>query len=242
MKRFPIWIGNVLCAAPVIALACTISTPAVAQTAEPTALRTDTIYETNYQTGAVELYSARGKDLGAVGRLSFPTGLTFDKVGNLYVSSDVPGDYSIQKIAPNGTVTVFADTGLSGPHALAFDKNSNLYVANVDANTVRKFTPAGVGTVFADATDGLKGPIDLVFDGAGNLYVSNAFGGPTLSGFRQGPVSGGATDQALDLSPWRGRVGRERSRLRCACDRNRRAGHRTARTGGGRSRAASHRE
>ena len=79
MKRFPIWIGNVLCAAPVIALACTISTPAVAQTAEPTALRTDTIYETNYQTGAVELYSARGKDLGAVGRLSFPTGLTFDK-------------------------------------------------------------------------------------------------------------------------------------------------------------------
>ena len=182
MTRFPIWIGNVLCAAPVIALACMISTPAVAQTAEPTALRTDTIYETNYQTGAVELYSARGKDLGAVGRLSFPTGLTFDKVGNLYVSSDVPGDYSIQKIAPNGTVTVFADTGLSGPHALAFDKNSNLYVANVDANTVRKFTPAGVGTVFADATDGLKGPIDLVFDGAGNLYVSNAFGGPTHTG------------------------------------------------------------
>lgn len=180
--RFHLRIGNVLCAAPVIALAWTSSITAVAQGFEPTGLRTDTIYETNYQTSRVELYSPRGKDLGVAGRLNFPTGLAFDTVGNLYVSSDDPANYSIQKIAPNGTVTVFANTGLSGPHGLTFDKNGNLYVANINADKVLRFTPAGVGTVFADASDGLDGPIDLVFDGAGNLYVSNAFGGPTHTG------------------------------------------------------------
>lgn len=182
MRRFHFWRGRVFCAAAGIACAWTTSVALVAQGLEPTRLRTDTIYETNYQTATVELYSASGKDLGAAGRLNFPTGLAFDNLGNLYVSSDDPANYSIQKIALNGTVTTFANTGLSGPHALAFDKNGNLYVANINGNNVQRITPAGVGTVFADASDGLKSPIGLVFDGTGNLYVSNAFGGPTHTG------------------------------------------------------------
>jgi sugar lactone lactonase YvrE len=182
MRRFHSWIDAVFYAASVMALAGAILSPAVAQAVDASGPRTDTIYETNYQTGTVELYSARGKDLGVVAPVSFATGLAFDKAGNLYVSSDDPAEYSIQKIAPDGTMTVFASTDLRGPHALAFDKNGNLYVANILANTIVSFTPEGVGTVFADTSDGLDHPVALIFDKAGNLYVSSAFGGPTHTG------------------------------------------------------------
>jgi len=182
MRRIRFWICSAFWVALVMALACTISSPAVAHGVEATGPRTDTIYETNFQSNTVELYSARGLDLGVVARPSFPTGLTFDKVGNLYVSSDDPPDYSIQKIALDGTVTVFATDPLNGPHALAFDAGGNLFVANVSGNMISRFTPDGVGTVFADASAGLDHPVDLVFDKAGNLYVSNGFGGPTHTG------------------------------------------------------------
>src|SRR5437763_16795485 len=121
MRAFHFWIGKVFYVGLITALSWAPSITAVAQGIEPTGLRTDTIYETNYQTNTVELYSARGKDLGVAGSLNYPTGLTFDNAGNLYVSSDDPGNYSIQKIVPNGNITVFANTSLSGPHALSFD-------------------------------------------------------------------------------------------------------------------------
>ena len=142
----------------------------------------DTIYETNYDSNTIEVYSLAGSDLGVFGMVSYPTGLTFDNAGNLYVSSDDPAGYAIKKFTPNGSVSVFANSGLSVPHALAFDKAGNLYVANAGNNTIEKFTPDGIGTEFANQDDGLAKPIDLVFDTAGNLYVSNAFGGPTQTG------------------------------------------------------------
>ena len=175
-------INGIFCAAPVIAMACTIASSVSAQSVGASLPRTDTIYETNYQTGIVLAYSSRGRNLGVVAPISFATGLAFDKEGNLFVSSDDPADYSIQKIAPDGTVTVVANTNLRGPHAHAFDKNGNLYVANILTDTIMSFTPEGVGTVFADASDGLEHPVDLVFDKTGNLYVSCAFGGPTRTG------------------------------------------------------------
>ena len=182
MRRFRFRISTTFCVGSAIVLASTISSRAVARSAATTRLRPGTIYETNYETGTVEVYSARGRDLGTVAPISFATGLAFDKLGNLYVSSDDPAGYAIQKIAPDGTVTVFADTDLAGPHALAFDKNGNLYVANILSDPVLTFTPAGVGTVFADASDGLQRPVDLIFDKAGNLYVSNGSGGPSQTG------------------------------------------------------------
>jgi hypothetical protein len=109
-----------------------------------------------------------------------PAGLAFDTAGNLYVASDARNDYSILKFAPDGSVSVFADSGLSNPSALAFDRAGNLFVANPRNNTIRKFTPDGVGTIFADVEDGLRLPVGLAFDTAGNLYVSN--GSPGASG------------------------------------------------------------
>ena len=135
---------------------------------------TKRIYETNYRGNTVEIFSLRGVNLGVFAKVVKPTGLVFDNAGNLYVSSDNPSDYSIQKFAQDGTRSIFADTGLSGPHGLVFDIAGNLYVANVTGKTIEKFTQGGVGTVFADENDGLVKPIDLAFDTAGNLYVTNA--------------------------------------------------------------------
>jgi len=137
----------------------------------------DTIYETNFQSGTIEVFSLTGSDLGVFAMPVRPTGLVFDNAGNLYVSSDDRAGYSIEKITPDGTVSVFATSGLSIPHALKFDNAGNLYVTNPGSSTIEKFAPDGVGVVFADQYDGLNYPIDLVFDAAGNLYVSNAHGG-----------------------------------------------------------------
>jgi DNA-binding beta-propeller fold protein YncE len=143
-------------------------------TAERSLPGTKTIYQTNYQSNTVAVFSLRGSDFGVFARPAKPTGLVFDDAGNLYVSSDNPSGYSIQKFKPDGTGSVFADSGLNGPHGLVFDQAGNLYVANVTGKTIGKFTPDGVGTVFADENDGLVKPIDLAFDAAGNLYVSNS--------------------------------------------------------------------
>jgi DNA-binding beta-propeller fold protein YncE len=158
---------------------------AVAQslnTADRILLRTNRIYQTNYLSDTVEVFSLRGFDFGVFATPVQPTGLVFDDAGNLYVSSGNVAGYSIQKFAPDGTGSVFADSGVNGPHGLVFDAAGNLYVANQRNNTIVKFTPNGVGTVFADAADGLVSPIDLAFDTAGNLYVSNVYGGPARTG------------------------------------------------------------
>src|SRR5436190_4404946 len=145
-------------------------------------LGTKTIYQTNYLSDTVEIFSLSGFDRGTFATPVKPTGLVFDDAGNLYVSSDNPAAYSILKFAPDGSVTIFANTGLGAPHGLVFDTAGNLYVANMRNDTIVKFTPDGVGTVFADADDGLVSPIDLAFDTAGNLYVSNITGGPAGNG------------------------------------------------------------
>jgi DNA-binding beta-propeller fold protein YncE len=163
-----------------------------------------TIYETNYLSDTVEVFSLTGFDRGAFATPAKPTGLVFDDAGNLYVSSDNPPGYSILKFAPDGRVSIFANSGLSEPHALVFDTAGRLYVANAANNTVVKFTPNGVGTVFADAADGLVSPIDLAFDTAGNLYVSNAYGGPAGNGsvlkFTPDGVGSVFTDTGLQLA------------------------------------------
>jgi DNA-binding beta-propeller fold protein YncE len=151
-------------------------------TIERASPRTRVIYETNFRSSTIQAFNLTGSYLGIFARPIQPTGIIFDDAGNLYVCSDNDPESSILKFTPDGTGSVFANSGLDGPHGLAFDDAGNLYVANAKNNTVIKFNSDGVGSIFADRTDGLMHPFDLVFDGSGNLYVSNAHGGPARKG------------------------------------------------------------
>jgi len=160
------------------------------------------IYQTNFRSDTVEVFSLTGANLGVFGMPVKPTGLAFDNAGNLYVASD-QSPYSILKFAPDGSFTVFATTGLSFPSAIVFDEAGNLFVANPRNNTIEKFTPDGIGTEFANAADGLHQPVGLAFDTAGNLYVSNASGGSTGMGsiekFTPGGVGSVFADSGLQV-------------------------------------------
>jgi sugar lactone lactonase YvrE len=87
-----------------------------------------------------------------------PSGLAFDRFGNLFVSTVgsqppvVNGD-SILKFTPGGVGTLFV-TGLNDPRGLAFDRSGNLFVAEINQSgpgDILKLTPDGVMTVFAVA-------------------------------------------------------------------------------------------
>ena len=87
-----------------------------------------------------------------------PSGLAFDRFGDLFVSTVgsqppvVNGD-SILKFTPQGVGSLFA-TGLNYPRGLAFDRSGNLFVAEINQSgpgDILKFTPDGVMTVFAVA-------------------------------------------------------------------------------------------
>ena len=84
---------------------------------------------------------------------SGPVGLTFDRFGNLFVSTESFGQEpdSILKFSPDGVGSPFA-TGLNFPRGLAFNRGGILFVAELiqdGPGDILKFTPNGVGTLFA---------------------------------------------------------------------------------------------
>jgi len=91
-----------------------------------------------------------------------PAGLAVDAEGSLYVSSRA--DHRVLRVAPDGTITTFAGTGMAGsdgdggpateatltsPDSLVLDAAGNLYVGDGGANRVRRIEPDGTITTFA---------------------------------------------------------------------------------------------
>jgi sugar lactone lactonase YvrE len=103
---------------------------------------------------------------GAAARFSFPTGVTIDGAGNLYVTD--ARNRTVRAITPTGVVTTLAGTaGMTGaadgtgaaarfvaPFAASVDGAGNVYV--LDDTAVRKVTPAGTTTTVA-GTPGVQG-------------------------------------------------------------------------------------
>ena len=81
-----------------------------------------------------------------------PTGITTDKLGNVYVA--LFSDNSIIKITPDGKRQVFVKSPLiNGPISLASDSLGNIYVSNYNTNNVVKITPFGSPSVLVSKVD-----------------------------------------------------------------------------------------
>ena len=153
---------------------------------------------TTFAGAAGQIGSADGQ--GAAARFAFPEAIAADAAGNVYVGD---GDnFTIRKIAPDGTVSVFAgQTGNPGrndgtgtaaqfaePAGLAFDGAGNLFVADRLSATIRRITPSGVVTTYA-GQPGMPGPFNgpadvarftapqsVAVDRQGNVFVGDGNG------------------------------------------------------------------
>lgn len=131
---------------------------------------------------------------GATATFRYPQGIAVDDGGFVYVAD--ASNNKIRRIAPDGTVSTFAGSGLRGeddgpgatarfrePFGLAFGRDGALYVADYENSKLRRISREGMvttiaGTDSSGTSDGpastatLKGPIGVAFDRAGNLYFS----------------------------------------------------------------------
>ena len=102
--------------------------------------------------------------------LNYPTGLTLDAAGNLFIGDS--GNNVIRKVTPAGIMTTFAGTGKLGysgdggpaidatlflPQGVAVDAAGDLFIAD-DNSVIRMVTPDGIiSTVAGNGTGGYSG-------------------------------------------------------------------------------------
>src|ERR1017187_6016364 len=113
------------------------------------------MYVSNVGNGTISAVADNGSVSTFATGLQSPTGLAFDKWGNLYAADwGVGGGLvgTINKITPDGHVTTWA-TGFMHPNGLAFDGAGNLYAAadsyGTTSGAIVRITPAGSVSVFA---------------------------------------------------------------------------------------------
>ncbi len=109
-----------------------------------------------------------------VSDLMNPTGLAFDREGQLYVSSRYDG--TVYRVAPNGTISTYAE-GMGVATGIAFDREGNLYVGD-RTGTIWRIARDRQIFVFATLEPSLAA-YHLAFGPNGTLYVT----GPTTSSF-----------------------------------------------------------
>jgi len=113
--------------------------------------------KTRVLAGGVEGYS---EGLGAAAAFNTPSGIALDKQGNVYVADT--GNHAIRKIAPDGTVSTLAGSGVAGfadgqgaqaqfngPVGVAVDDAGVVYVADTYNDRIRKITPDGMVSTLA---------------------------------------------------------------------------------------------
>jgi hypothetical protein len=116
--------------------------------------------------------------------LEFPTALTFDGSGNLWVVNTestsavayAPAQYAASGAPTPNVVLAGAATKITGPYGVTFDASGNLWVANDGDGLVNEFTGSAVtagGNVAPAVTITHPGTCwQLAFDTKGNLWVN----------------------------------------------------------------------
>ncbi len=133
--------------------------------------------------------------------LNGPTRLRLDGDGNLYICDT--DNHAIRRLAPDGTITTFAGTGVLGytgdggpassaqlhtPYDARFSPSGDLYVADTGNNVIRRIAPDGtITTVIGTGQAGFAGdeddardcqldrPSSVIFDGDGSMWISDTF-------------------------------------------------------------------
>jgi DNA-binding beta-propeller fold protein YncE len=103
-----------------------------------------------------------------------PTGVAFDKLGQLFVTNRADGD--VYRISPTEEVLPYgSDLGIAT--GIAFDKHGKLFVGD-RSGTIYEVSSIGIPKAFASLEPSVSA-YHLAFDAAGNLYVT----APGLSSF-----------------------------------------------------------
>ncbi len=149
-------------------------------------------------TLAGEPLSSGGAD-GASARFHYPSGITADGAGNLYVA-DTDNDTIRKIVVSTGAANTLAglagsagaadgtgsDARFNNPAGVAVDGSGNVYVTDTLNNTLRLITASGAVRTLAGSpgtagsTDGtgsgalFQGPQGLAIDIGGNLFVADA--------------------------------------------------------------------
>lgn len=132
--------------------------------------------------------------------LNLPYGVAADLTGNVFIAD--LGNQRVRRIAPDGTMSTYAGTGVKGslgdgslainaqlmsPRNVAVDAAGNLYISEFEGHRVRRVTPDGkISTIAGIGIAGFRGdgglavnaqigfPAGLTVDRAGNVYLADS--------------------------------------------------------------------
>lgn len=118
------------------------------------------------------------------------SGSGMDAEGNFYQSNLRGG--TISKIAPDGTVAMFASEGFQLPVGIEVDPDGTLFVANCGSQSVQRVAKDGSSTRFV-TSELLNCANGITRAGNGNLYVANFSDGNVIEITPHGEASIHAT-------------------------------------------------
>ncbi|HEY1042687.1 MAG TPA: hypothetical protein VGE60_02390 [Telluria sp.] len=169
--------------------------------------------------GAAELHG-RVDGTGQNARFTYPTGIAFDRAGNLFVADSALR--LVRKISPQGVVTTIAQlpkgssvdgqsSGMFQPSGIALDSLDNIYVTN--GIGTRRIAPDSSYTILEGDDVRNDVPTSIVatvrgvaLDGAGNVWVNSLQGDIRKLGQPDGVIPGTAGVQGYIATDRAGNV------------------------------------